>query len=114
MGTEHQCEDCKEKGESKSGKETGKKIESCGEYIVIKYAQWDDAGENWIRKTKTNNKSFNIKEKDGSKQTYDRIGEVCYWERRFVYKDYIDMCIYDKDKASKQRGEYEKYTPYMG
>ena len=50
--TVHQCEDCKEKGESKSGKETEKKIESCGEYIVIQHARWDEAGENWKQNTK--------------------------------------------------------------
>ena len=28
---------------------------------------------------------------------YGRIWEICYWGRHYIYKDYIENCIHDKN-----------------
>ena len=107
--TEHICQSCKENGETKNGRGTRKIITESGKHIVIQHERWDEAGINWEQSNKMNNKSFKRRE-----STYDRIGEICYWGRHYVYKDYLEKCIYDKEKTEHPGREYDKYTPYMG
>ena len=49
-----------------------------------------------------NNKCFKLRGTKGVESTYDRIGEICYWGRHYVYKDYLKKRIYDKEKRDTQ------------
>ena len=110
----HRCQDCRENGGTENGKETRKTITKSGKRIVIQHARWEEAGMNWEQNSNVNNKSFKLRETERTELTYDRIGEICYWGRHYVYKAYLGICVYDKEKTEEQGKEYNKYTPYMG
>ena len=79
----------------KSDKET---IKESGEHIVIQHARWGRVGNNWEQNNKMDNSKFKLTNKDGVELTYDRVGEICYWERHYIYKDYLEKCTYGKEK----------------
>ena len=48
---------------------------------------------------------------------YERIGGICYWGRHYIYKDYKESCIFDKNIEEKIRTNIEeatRFAPYMG
>ena len=54
-------------------------------------------GNNRERNGKMDNESFKNKNKAEELQ-YERIGEICYWGRRYIYKDYIENAYMIKTK----------------
>ena len=52
------------------------------------------------RNGRMGNKSFKIRNAEKEIQ-YERVGGICYWGRHYIYKDYTERCVYDKDKTDE-------------
>ena len=96
------CQDCRENEETENGKETRKTIAKSGKRIVIHHARWGEAGMNWEQNINMDKEIFKLRETKGTESTYDRIGEICYWGRHYVYKDYLEMCVYYTEKQKNK------------